>query len=114
MASIFDKLNSELESIGRKAEKAIDTGRLQIEKFRLQRERDEAAKKLGYLIHQKERGRTIDPLEIDAWLVRIDVLEESIQKVEREMATSKGEVVSVSTEPPPASAQTAESEVVPQ
>ena len=112
MAGIFDRLNTELESFGRKAEKAIDTGRLQLEKFRLQRERDEAAKKLGYLMHQRERGRTIDVLEIDAWLVRIDGLEESIAKVDREMATTKGEVVSVSADPPPASAPTAESEVV--
>ena len=112
MSGIFDRLNTELESFGRKAEKAIDNGRLQLEKFRLQRERDEAAKKLGYLMHQKERGRTIDPLEIDAWLVRIDVLEESIQKVDREMAATKGEVVSVSADPPPASASTAENEVV--
>lgn len=110
MAGILDRLNSELESFGKKAEKAIDTGRLQLEKFRLQRERDEAAKKLGYLSHQRERGRGVEPQEFDAWLVRIDVLEESIQKVEREMATTKAEVVSVSSEPAPA--QTAESDVV--
>lgn len=101
MSGIFDRLNNELESIGKKAQKAFDDGRLQIEKFRLQRERDEAAKKLGYLFHQRERGRTVDQLEMDAWLVRIDVLNESIEKVEREMATAKAEVVSVSTEAAP-------------
>lgn len=112
MSGIFDRLNSELESFGKKAEKAIDTGRLQLEKFRLQRERDEAAKKLGYLSHKRERGLAVEPQEFDAWLVRIDVLDESIQKVEREMATTKAEVVSVSEEPAPAGSTTAESEVV--
>ena len=99
MSGIFDRLNTELESIGKKAQKAFDDGRLQIEKFRLQRERDEAAKKLGYLVHQRERGRTVDQLEMDAWLVRIDVLNESIEKVEREMATAKAVVVNMTTEP---------------
>src|SRR5688572_21041047 len=112
MAGIFDRLNSELESFGKKAEKAIDTGRLQLEKFRLQRERDEAARKLGYLSHRRERGQPVEPQEFDAWLVRIDVLDESIQKVEREMATTKAEVVSVSNEPAPSGATAAESEVV--
>jgi hypothetical protein len=111
MAGIFDRLNSELESFGKKAEKAIDTGRLQLEKFRLQRERDEAAKKLGYLSHRRERGQPVEPQEFDAWLVRIDVLDESIQRVEREMATARAEVVSVSTEPAPAASNAAESEV---
>jgi hypothetical protein len=112
MAGIFDRLNTELESFGRKAEKAIDTGRLQLEKFRLQRERDEAAKRLGYLSHRRERAQHVEVQEFDAWLVRIDVLDEAITKVEREMAAAKAEVVSVSSEPPPASAQAAESDVV--
>ncbi len=111
MSGIMDRLNNELETIGKQARRALDDGRLQIEKFRLQRERDEAARKLGYLFHQRERGRTIDQLEMDAWLVRIDVLEESIQKVEREMAAEKVEAVTVQTKPAPASATTGESEI---
>ncbi len=112
MAGLFDRLNHELETFGKRAQQAMDEGRLQLERFRIQRERDEAAKRLGYLIHQRERGRTIDPLEIDAWLVRMDGFDAALQKLERELASQKGETVSVSDTPPPAAATTGEAEVV--
>ncbi len=112
MAGILDTLNRELETFGKRAQQALDEGKLQLERFRLQRERDEAAKKLGYLIHRRDRGRTVDPLEVDAWMQRIDAHDASIAKVEREMAATRGESVTVSEAPAPASAQTGESEIV--
>jgi hypothetical protein len=112
MAKILDRLNQELESFGRKAQQALDEGKLQLERFRLQRERDEAARRLGYLFHQRERGHSIDQLEIDAWLTRMDLHDRDIAKVERDLAARKGEAVTVSEAPPPASAQTGEAEVV--
>lgn len=112
MAGIFDRLNKELESFGRRAQQALDDGKLQLERFRLLRERDDAAKRLGFLIHRRERGRTVDQLELDAWLQRIDGHDASIARVEREMAARKGESVTVSDSPPPAGAQTGESEIV--
>jgi hypothetical protein len=112
MARFIDRLNQELESFGRKAQQALDEGKLQLERFRLQRERDEAARRLGYLFHRRERGRTVDQLEIEAWLQRVDQHDEAIAKVERELASRKGETVSVSESPPPASATTGEAEVV--
>jgi hypothetical protein len=112
MAGIFDTLNRELETFGKRAQQALDEGKLQLERFRLQRERDEAARKLGYLFHRRERGRTVDPLEIDAWLQRMDAHDAAIARVEREMASTRGESVTVSDVPPPAGAQTGEAEVV--
>ena len=112
MARIFDRLNQELESFGRKAQQALDEGKLQLERFRFQRERDEAAKRLGYLVHRRERGRTVDPLETDAWLVRMDSLDAEIARVEREIASRKGQSVTVSEVPPPVNATTGEAEVV--
>jgi len=111
MARILDRLNQELESFGRKAQQALDEGKLQLERFRIQRERDEAARRLGYLVHRRERGRTVEQLEIDAWLQRIDSHDEAIARVERDLAARKAEVVSVSESPPPASATTGEAEV---
>ncbi|HTS89575.1 MAG TPA: hypothetical protein VMG41_13875 [Gemmatimonadales bacterium] len=112
MARIIDRLNEELEAFGRRAQKALDEGKLQLERFRIQRERDEAARRLGYLFHRRERGRTVDPLEIDAWLQRIDHHDAEIARVEREMAARKGQIVTVNDSPPPASATTGEAEVV--
>ena len=112
MAGIIQRLNSELETFGKRAQQALDEGRLQLERFRLQRDRDEAARKLGYLMHRRERGQTVDQLEVDAWLVRIDNLDAAITRVEREMAATKGELVTVSDAPPPPGATTGEAEVV--
>jgi hypothetical protein len=112
MPGIFERLNQELESFGKRAQVAVDEGRLQLERFRLKRERDEAATKLGYLTHQLERGRQVDQAEREAWLVRMDTLDQSITRVEREMAATKGEAVTVNESPAPAGTPTGEAEVV--
>lgn len=112
MAGIFDRLNQELETFGKKAQQALDGGKLQLERFRLLRERDEAARRLGYLIHRRERGQSVDPLELDAWLQRIDTQDAAIAKVEREMAAARGESVTVSETPAPSTAETGEAEIV--
>ena len=112
MAGILDTLNRELETFGKRAQQALDEGKLQLERFRLQRDRDDAARKLGYLVHRRDRGRTVDPLEVDAWMQRIDAHDASIARVEREMAAAKGESVTVSDAPPPATAQTGEAEIL--
>ena len=114
MSGLIDRLNQELESFGRKAKEAIDGGKLQLEKFRLQRERDEAARRLGYLFHRRERGQQVEPTEVEAWLTRIDEHDASIAKLEREIAAVKAEAVTVSEAPPPAAATTGEAEVVQQ
>ncbi|MEO8636549.1 MAG: hypothetical protein ABI587_14835 [Gemmatimonadales bacterium] len=112
MSGIFERLNQELESFGKKAQGALDEGRLQLERFRLQRDRDEAATKLGYLTHQLERGRSVDPAEREAWLAKMDTLDQSISRVEREIATAKGEAVTVNETPAPAGTPTGEAEIV--
>ena len=42
MSGILDKLNKELEQFGRRAQAALDEGKLQLERMRLRREQDEA------------------------------------------------------------------------
>jgi hypothetical protein len=112
MSGILDRLNQELETFGRRAQQAFDEGRLQLEKFRLQRERDEAARRLGYLVHRKERGQNVDHLEVEAWMQRMDALDQSIAKVDREMTAAQGQAVSVNQAPAPEGATTGEAEVV--
>ena len=114
MAGILDRLNQELETFGRRAQQAFDEGRLQLEKFRLQRERDEAARRLGYLVHRRERGQNVDHLEVEAWMQRMDSLDQSIAKVEREMTAAQADTVAVNRTPPPEGATTGEAEVVQQ
>lgn len=112
MGSIFDRLNTEIESIGRRAVAAIDEGRLRLELLRLRRGQDGAARELGLLIHRRERGATVDAVQVDALLTRLDHLEAELAKTEREIAAQKGETVSVSAAPPPATTPKADAEIV--
>ena len=111
MSGLIERLNQELEEFGRRAQAAFDEGKAQLERFRLRRERDEVARDFGYLAHRRERGHPVEPGQVDGFLARLDALDASIAKVEREIAEAKGEKVSVSEEPAPASAQTTEAEV---
>ena len=112
MAGFLDRLNQELETYGKRAQQALDEGRLQVEKFRIKRERDEAAKHLGYLYHRKEKGTAVDPLEIDAWVRRIDVANESLELIERTMASMRPDGVTVSEAPAAETTNAPDAEIV--
>jgi hypothetical protein len=99
MASIFSKLNSELESFGRRASAVLDEGRLQIELLRLKRRRDNAARDLGMIAYHREKGVAADQRRVDALVLKIGDLETQIASVETQIATQKAEVVSVTTTP---------------
>lgn len=98
MATIFDRLNHELESFGRKAQAALDEGRFHIELIRLRRQRDEVASDLGRLIYKRERGQEVDQLRIDSMMLRLDDIEAGIEKVEKQMGSIRAEA----SEAPPA------------
>ena len=104
MANIFDRLNQELESFGRKAQAAFDEGRFQLELIRLRRQRDDAASSLGKLYYKRERGKEVDQVRIDALMLRLDDIEAAIEKVEKQMGSIKAEATEA---PPPEAEETA-------
>lgn len=88
-STLFDRLNQELEAFGKKAQAALDEGRLQIELLRLRRRLDRAARDLGLLVHRRERGGDTEPRRFDALLLRIDDLEAEIARLERQVGDSR-------------------------
>lgn len=88
-STLFDRLNQELEAFGRKAQAALDEGKLQIELMRVRRRRDLAARDLGLLVHRKERGGELEPRRVDALLVRLDDLEAELSGLERQVAEAR-------------------------
>lgn len=108
MSSLFDRLNQELESFGKRAQAALDEGKSQIELLRVRRHRDMVARDLGILVHRRERGGDADTVRYDALLVRFDDLESQIATLEREVAASRhGDEPAEATPPaPPADAET--------
>lgn len=88
-STLFDRLNQELEAFGKKAQAALDEGKLQIELMRSRRRRDNAARDLGLLVHQRERGGEVEPRRVDALLVRLDDLEGELSGLERQLAEAR-------------------------
>jgi 50S ribosomal subunit-associated GTPase HflX len=88
-STLFDRLNQELEAFGKKAQAALDEGRLQIELLRLRRRLDRAARDLGLLVHRRERGGDTEPRRFDALMLRIDDLEAEIARMERQISESR-------------------------
>jgi hypothetical protein len=88
-STLFDRLNQELEAFGKKAQAALDEGKLQIELLRVKRRRDNAARDLGFLTHARERGQEIDSRRFDALLVRLDDLQGQISRLERQASEAR-------------------------
>jgi hypothetical protein len=88
-STLFDRLNHELEAFGKKAQAALDEGKLQIELLRTRRRRDNGARDLGLLVHRRERGAEVEPRRVDALLLRLDDLEADIARLERQLAEAR-------------------------
>ena len=106
-STLFDRLNQELTEFGKKAQAALDEGKLQIELLRYRRKQDNAARDLGLLIHRRERGGEFEQRRMDALLLRLDDLEKEISRLEGQIAEARRQraapaavVPEVHTEPP--------------
>jgi hypothetical protein len=80
-STLFDRLNQELEAFGKKAQAALDEGKLQIELLRTRKKRDNAARDLGLLLYRRERGGEVEPRRVDALLLRLDDLEAELTRL---------------------------------
>jgi hypothetical protein len=88
-STLFDRLNQELEAFGKKAQAALDEGKLQIELLRLRRRLDSAARDLGLLVHRRERGGETEARRFDALMLRLDDLQADVARLERQIAESR-------------------------
>jgi predicted nucleic acid-binding Zn-ribbon protein len=90
-STLFDRLNQELSEFGKKAQAALDEGKLQIELLRYRRKQDGAARDLGLLVHRRERGQEIEQRRVDALLLRLDDLEKEITRLEGQIAEARSQ-----------------------
>ena len=88
-STLFDRLNQELEAFGKKAQAALDEGKLQIELLRLRRRQDNAARDLGLLVHRRDRGGDLEPRRIDALMSRLDDLKAEIARLELQITEAR-------------------------
>jgi hypothetical protein len=99
-SSLFDRLNHELEAFGKKAQAALDEGKLQIELLRLRRRQDNTARDLGLLVHRRERGGEVEPRRIDALLVKLDEIKGEIARLEQQIGQSRRSGAGSAANPP--------------
>ena len=97
-STLFDRLNQELEAFGKKAQAALDEGKLQIELLRARKRRDSAARDLGMLVFRKERGGEVEVRRIDALLLRLDELDATVGRIERQINEAKTQRPAPSTQ----------------
>ena len=88
-STLFDRLNQELEAFGKKAQGALEEGKLQIELLRFRRRLDATARDLGLLVHRRERGGETDARRFDALMLRLDDLQADVTRLERQIAESR-------------------------
>ena len=88
-STLFDRLNHELEAFGKKAQAALDEGKLQIETLRARRRQDRAARDLGLLVHRRERGGETEARRFDALLLRLDDLQAEVVRLEKQIADAR-------------------------
>ena len=104
MAQLFDRLNRELETFGKRAQAALDDGKLQIELLRHRRQQDRAASELGMLIYRRERGGQVEVRRIDAVMLRLDDLGTEITRLEARIAARKSTGAAAPGSAPPQAA----------
>jgi hypothetical protein len=90
-STIFDRLNQELEAFGKKAQAALDEGKIQIELLRVKRQRDHAARDLGVMVYAKERTGEMEARRFDALMLRLDDLGDDIKRLERQLTEGKAQ-----------------------
>ncbi|HEY7505507.1 MAG TPA: hypothetical protein VH700_15515 [Gemmatimonadales bacterium] len=88
-STLFDRLNQELSEFGKKAQAALDEGKLQIELLRYRRKQDKVARDLGLLVHRRERGGEVEPRRVDALLLRLDDLEKDIARLDGQITEAR-------------------------
>jgi hypothetical protein len=99
-STLFDRLNHELEAFGKKAQAALDEGKLQIEQMRVRRKRDNAARDLGLLVHRRERGTEVEPRRVEALLLRLDDLEAELGRLQRQLDEARRDRPTGTRRPP--------------
>jgi hypothetical protein len=84
--SLMDRFAAGLETLGRKANQALDEGKLRMDLLRTRRRLDHAARALGYTTYRQNRGEAAPQAEIDSLTRRMAEAEAEAARLEAEIA----------------------------
>ena len=83
---IMDKLGDSLGQAAHEMEKALDKGKTKVGELQIEMQMDGLAKKLGYVVFDFYRGRTVDQAVRQKLLDDLSRLEDQLLKVRAEAA----------------------------
>ena len=69
--SLIDRFAAGIETLGMKANQALDEGKLRMELVQVRRRMDKAARDLGYLTYRQSKGTQALPADVEAFTRRI-------------------------------------------
>jgi len=87
--SLFDRFAAGLEMLGKKANQALDEGKLRLDLARVRRRMDNAARDLGYLIYRQAKDSLAPPADVEALTRRIAEAESAAARIEVEIEQVK-------------------------
>ena len=84
--AFMDKVGVGLEQAAREIEKALDRGKAKVGELQIEMQMDGQAKKLGYLVFDFYRGRSVDQVVRQKVLDDLSRLEDQLWKIRAEAA----------------------------
>lgn len=102
MATIFDRVRTELDTLGDRVMDAVESSKLHLERSSLMGLRAKVAYKLGLLTYKRDRGADINPAELEAVYAQMDDIAAKIATIDRKLDELDGETVRVDEKPAPA------------
>ncbi len=82
---LMDRISAGVEALGRKANQALDEGRLRMELLRVRRRRDNAARELGYVAYRQARGTPPSDGEVEFLVRKIGDAEAEVARLEEQL-----------------------------
>jgi hypothetical protein len=80
--SLMDRIAVGLEALGKKANQALDEGKLRVDLLRTRRRMDAAARDLGYVTYRQAKGQGPPEGEIESLTRRIAEAEAEVARVQ--------------------------------
>ncbi len=82
---LFDRVAAGLETLGKKANQALDEGKLRVELMKARRRMDAAARDLGYLTYRQAKGSQAPQADVEALTQRIAEAEAAAARIEGQL-----------------------------
>jgi len=89
--SLMDRIAGGLETLGKKANQALDEGKLRMDLLRARRRMDGAARDLGYVTYRQAKGQGAPDGEIESLTRRIAEGEAEVARIQTAIDKIRGE-----------------------